>query len=234
LHLASSRAAGPFVLFDCGAVAATLVESELFGHEKNAFTGATQARAGLAEEANGGTLVLDEIGELPLELQRSAAVGREARGAAGRRDEVLHARRANHRLHPPLAERRGRRRPVSGGLVLSALDVSGAAAVAARAARRHSALVDSLLAAQDSVLRFEQLPDNDRALLLAHQWPGNVRELRKRRRAVGDVPGARVGSLLETEQRAQGKEAATGERSCRCQSRGRWRKDAFERVTSRR
>jgi DNA-binding NtrC family response regulator len=66
---ASPRATGPLVVLDCSALAPTLVESELFGHEKGAFTGATSARAGVFERAKGGTVFLDEIGELPLELQ---------------------------------------------------------------------------------------------------------------------------------------------------------------------
>jgi two-component system, NtrC family, response regulator GlrR len=69
LHDASSRADAPFVVVDCGAVSASLVESELFGHERGAYTGADAARAGAFEDASGGTVFLDEIGELPLELQ---------------------------------------------------------------------------------------------------------------------------------------------------------------------
>jgi DNA-binding NtrC family response regulator len=69
LHDRSSRADGPFVVVDCGAIPANLVESELFGHERGAFTGATDARVGAFEEADGGTIFLDEIGELPLDLQ---------------------------------------------------------------------------------------------------------------------------------------------------------------------
>ena len=68
-HEQSTRANGPFVVFDCGAIAPNLVESELFGHERGAFTGAHTAHAGAFERANGGTLFLDEVGELPLELQ---------------------------------------------------------------------------------------------------------------------------------------------------------------------
>lgn len=71
LHQRSRRKNGPFVVFDCGAVAANLVESELFGHERGAFTGAVASRAGVFEQADGGTLFLDELGELPLDLQSS-------------------------------------------------------------------------------------------------------------------------------------------------------------------
>jgi transcriptional regulator with PAS, ATPase and Fis domain len=69
IHKASPRAKKPFVVFDCGAVAPNLIESELFGHEKGAFTGAVAERAGAFERADGGTLFLDEMGELALELQ---------------------------------------------------------------------------------------------------------------------------------------------------------------------
>jgi transcriptional regulator with PAS, ATPase and Fis domain len=69
IHRASPRAKGPFVIVDCGALPEHLLESELFGHAKGAFTGATSARAGAFEVAQGGTLFLDEIGELPLAMQ---------------------------------------------------------------------------------------------------------------------------------------------------------------------
>jgi DNA-binding NtrC family response regulator len=69
IHRGSARAAKPFLLVDCGAIPANLLESELFGHERNAFTGAGERRIGVFEEANGGTIFLDEIGEMPLELQ---------------------------------------------------------------------------------------------------------------------------------------------------------------------
>jgi transcriptional regulator with GAF, ATPase, and Fis domain len=69
LHDESPRASGPFVVFDCSAVASNLMESDLFGHMRGAFTGAVSDRPGAFEAANGGTLFLDEIGELPLDLQ---------------------------------------------------------------------------------------------------------------------------------------------------------------------
>ncbi len=69
IHRASKRAAGPFVAINCGAIAETLLESELFGHARGAFTGATQSRAGRFQLADGGTLFLDEVGDMPLSFQ---------------------------------------------------------------------------------------------------------------------------------------------------------------------
>jgi len=69
LHDLSRRQRGPFIVFDCGAVPQNLIESELFGHEKGAFTGAVNSRQGVFEMAKGGTVFLDELGELNLELQ---------------------------------------------------------------------------------------------------------------------------------------------------------------------
>ncbi|MBI2894318.1 MAG: sigma 54-interacting transcriptional regulator [Deltaproteobacteria bacterium] len=69
IHSESTRKDGPFVVVDCGAIPENLLESELFGHERGAFTGADSRRIGAFEEASGGTIFLDEIGELPAELQ---------------------------------------------------------------------------------------------------------------------------------------------------------------------
>src|SRR5437660_5525114 len=69
IHFRGALAKTPFVAVDCGSLVPTLMESELFGYEKGAFTGATKTKAGLFQAANGGTIFLDEIGELPLEMQ---------------------------------------------------------------------------------------------------------------------------------------------------------------------
>jgi two-component system, NtrC family, response regulator HydG len=96
LHRASTRRAGPFVPVDCSGLAETLFESELFGHEAGAFTGATRATAGLIEAASGGTLFLDELGDVPLSLQVKLLRLIESR--TYRRVGSSEVRRANFRL----------------------------------------------------------------------------------------------------------------------------------------
>jgi DNA-binding NtrC family response regulator len=88
LHNMSTRASGPFVVFDCTAVPGNLMESELFGHEKGAFTGAAMQRKGMFEQADGGTLLIDEIGDLDTPLQSKllrAVERREIRRLGGNR-----------------------------------------------------------------------------------------------------------------------------------------------------
>ncbi|MEA2696867.1 MAG: two-component system, NtrC family, response regulator GlrR [Myxococcales bacterium] len=89
IHEASPRAGGPLVVVDCGALPEALLESELFGHSRGAFTGAAEARAGAIEGANGGTVFLDEIGELPLAMQPKLLRVLEAR-AVRRLGETQH------------------------------------------------------------------------------------------------------------------------------------------------
>jgi DNA-binding NtrC family response regulator len=87
IHDESGRSKAPFIVVDCGAIPANLLESELFGHEAGAFTGATERRIGVFEQASGGTIFLDEIGELPAELQPKllrALEAREIRRVGGR------------------------------------------------------------------------------------------------------------------------------------------------------
>ena len=76
IHNQSSRSRGPFIKLNCAAIPASLLESELFGHEKGAFTGAWAQTRGRFQQADGGTLFLDEIGDMPLELQPKLQIGR--------------------------------------------------------------------------------------------------------------------------------------------------------------
>ena len=100
VHGLSDRAAQPFVAVNCGAIPETLIESELFGHVRGAFTGADSEAPGMFREADGGTLFLDEIGELPLvDPGQAAARAAGGGGPPGRRGEDLPGRRAHHRRH---------------------------------------------------------------------------------------------------------------------------------------
>jgi DNA-binding NtrC family response regulator len=193
LHEKGPWASGPFVVFDCAAVSAGLMESELFGHERGAFTGAVGARKGLFEEAHGGTLLIDEIGDLELSLQPKLlrAIERsEIRRVGGNRPiqvevRVIAATRRNldqevqegrfrddlfHRLAvarielPPLRERRG--------------DIPILA--------RHFA---------EECGSEARLPSDVLMRWNAQPWPGNVRELRNavaRYLALGELGDARA------------------------------------------
>ncbi|MFO0609302.1 MAG: sigma 54-interacting transcriptional regulator [Polyangiales bacterium] len=192
IHAASTRAEGPLVTVNCGAIAPELIESELFGHEKGAFTGAGGRRRGLFEEAHGGTLFLDEIGELPLalqpkllrvletrELRRVGGDGAvkvdvrvvsatlrdlDARVADGSFRHDLFFRLQDFRVRvPPLRERPE--------------DVPDLA----------EALLDRI--ARDTG-RHRRLEDRALARLMGWHWPGNVRELfAVLKRAVFASPG---------------------------------------------
>jgi DNA-binding NtrC family response regulator len=178
IHAGSARKGGPFVVLDCGAIAPSLAEAALFGHEKGAFTGASSMRESPFLEANGGTIFLDEIGELPLEAQpkllRALAERRvkrvggskylpfDARVVAATRRSLeadvnqgtfrsdLYFRLAQvHVRVPPLRDR-----PDDlGGLVRTILETLGAKGAWRRVSRA-------------SIRR-----------LLGYDWPGNVREL---------------------------------------------------------
>ena len=137
---APGRAAiAAFVTVNCSAVVETLFESELFGHVRGAFTGATDHKPGLFELADGGTLFLDEIGELPLSVQakllRVLELGEVHR--VGSLDAQARQRPRDRRDQPRSA-RRGRRRPVPQRPLLPPQHRRSAAAAAARAARGHS------------------------------------------------------------------------------------------------
>ena len=99
IHSRSDRSSGPFVTINCGAIPENLLESELFGHVRGAFTGATSSRAGKFQAASGGTLFLDEIGEMPLNLQVKilrALQERTVTRVGETRPERVVGRRAQH------------------------------------------------------------------------------------------------------------------------------------------
>jgi two-component system response regulator AtoC len=182
VHRASPRAAGPLICLNCAALSDTLLESELFGHEKGAFTGALQAKQGLLEAASAGTLFLDEVGEMSLAIQAKMLRAIETRqvlrvGATKLRtvdvrfvaatsrdlDEEIAAKRFRKDLYfrlngislaiPPLRERTDEIPS------LARVFLEGAAAQLGQAP--------------------PMLAPNALARLLAHPWPGNIRELRQ-------------------------------------------------------
>ena len=201
LHEASSRAAAPFVVFDCTAVAPNLVESELFGHERGAFTGAVATRRGVFEQAQGGTLLIDEIGDLemslqpkllrvlergevrrvggdksiPLDVRVLAATRRDLdhEVQAGRfRDDLFHRLAVARVELPPLRERKGD----------VALLARHFAAQQAKQAHASGTTLDPSLLSSEVLARWED-----------SAWPGNVRELRNavaRLLALGDLATA--------------------------------------------
>jgi DNA-binding NtrC family response regulator len=181
IHYHSPRAAAPFIEINCAAIPANLLESELFGHERGAFTGAVAAKPGLFEMAHGGTLFLDEVGHLPLELQAKllrALESREIRRVGGQAVRKVDVR------------------------VIGATHVNLAAAVARKEFREDlfyrlnvvaltlpplrgreediEVLAETFVArlATSNGLRIPPVSPEVRSALRGHNWPGNVRELR--------------------------------------------------------
>ena len=176
-HNASPRARAPFVVFDCGAVPPNLVESELFGHERGSFTGAHADHLGAFERAQGGVLFLDEIGELPLDLQPrllraldNHAV-RRVGGTADRRVDVRIVAATNRDLGALVSAKQFRQD----------LYFRLAAAIVHLPPLRDRLddlplLVPRLL--RDLGREEISIPDDTIAALGAHSWPGNIRELK--------------------------------------------------------
>ncbi|MFO0727838.1 MAG: sigma 54-interacting transcriptional regulator [Myxococcota bacterium] len=180
-HGSPRRAAGPFLAINCAALAETLVESQLFGHEKGAFSGADSAKAGLIEAAKGGTFFLDEVGELslavqakllrvietqkvmrlgdvrerPIDVRFVAATHRDltAEVKAGRFRQDLYYRVATAKIALPPLRHRPLEIPILADLILTEL-------------------------AERSGLPRRRIGSAALQQLLAHDWPGNVRELR--------------------------------------------------------
>jgi two-component system nitrogen regulation response regulator NtrX len=176
IHRGSSRASGPFVKLNCAAVPHDLVESELFGHERGAFTGAVQARRGRFEQAEGGTLFLDEIGDMPPAMQskllRVLQEGRFERVGGGRTIEVdVRVIAATHRDLGAMVDSGAFREDLYYRLNVVTLPVPPLRErredVPLLATRFLSEIAPRLSFAPDAL-----------ALLAEHDWPGNVRELR--------------------------------------------------------
>jgi DNA-binding NtrC family response regulator len=181
LHQQSRRRDGPFIALNCAALPENLLESELFGHERGAFTDARTARRGLFLEASGGTLLLDEVGELPLSLQPKllrVLEERRVRPVGGNREFACDVRivAATHRDLEEAIRRGTFREDLYYRLNVLTLDLPPLRA-------RGN---DILLLAQSFVAEFSARFQKDikgmtepaASRLLAYHWPGNVRELR--------------------------------------------------------
>lgn len=179
LHTRSRRKSKPFVVFDCGAVARNLIESELFGHERGAFTGAVAPRAGVFEQANGGTIFLDELGELPLELQPAllrVLEQREVRRVGDRRVRPVDVRVV-------AATNRDLRDRVEAGLFRSDLYYRLAVVELELPSLRHRhedlpLLCQHLLTTAPFEHKVQHFAPEVERLFQQWQWPGNIRELR--------------------------------------------------------
>jgi DNA-binding NtrC family response regulator len=193
LHQEGPRAGGAFVPVNVAALPRELVETEMFGHERGAFTGAVASRAGAFAEADGGTLFLDEIGDLPMDAQPKllrALDGYEVRrvgGSVGRRANV----RVVAATHVPLEVRVAAgqfRRDLFHRLEVFVIEVPPLRARPgdiAPIARR-------LLEQMESELGRRTLSSGAIARLSAHDWPGNVRELRNVLYRACDAAGTRA------------------------------------------
>jgi len=205
IHDGSVRRDKPFIRVNCAAIPRDLVESEMFGHERGAFTGATQTRIGRFELANTGTLFLDEIGDLSLEAQAKllrAIEAREIQRVGGNRSVKADVRiiaATNHDLG----------RAVRAGLFREDLFFRLSVIPLALPPLRERAGDVPLLVRHFSLLHFKrtgQVPPawNPEALgvLERHQWPGNVRELANIVERIAivhpgeQIPAATVGNLL--------------------------------------
>jgi transcriptional regulator with GAF, ATPase, and Fis domain len=177
IYGASTRANKPFLVVDCGAVTYSLIESELFGHERGSFTGAVSMRQGAFELADGGTVFLDEIGELPIDVQPKllrVLETREFRRVGGNRTLATNVRVI-------AATKRDLQREVGAGKFREDLYFRLAVVpvtVPPLRARRDDipTLVQHMLKASGG--EGLAVPPETMQSLTAHEWPGNVRELR--------------------------------------------------------
>ena len=182
IHDHSKRALGPYFSLNCAAIARELAESELFGHERGAFTGAHGRKRGLLELAEGGTLLLNEIGELPLSLQSKLLTFLDTRSflrVGGEKHHTVNARIIS-------ATNRSLDKEVEEGRFMSALfyriNVFGINLPPLRDRIEDiPVLLEEIMSRLAVELQLTQLPYIDPAFAIAlarHDWPGNVRELR--------------------------------------------------------
>lgn len=178
IHDASRRASGPFVAVDCSGLSETLFESELFGHERGAFTGATARKAGLVEAASGGTLFLDELGDIPLGMQ--VKLLRLLETGAYRRVGSTALQRADIRLisatHRPLCELVASERFRQD--LYFRLNTFPIPLPPLRERREDIPLLAEAMLHRVAPGRRLTLAAETLARLMAHDFPGNVRELR--------------------------------------------------------
>jgi len=180
VHNNSAHAEGPFIAVNCGAITETLLESELFGHARGAFTGATTDRPGLFEAANGGTLFLDEVGEISLPMQVKllrAIQEREVRRVGENKSRPVNVRilsATNKNLKAEVAAKRFRED------LYYRLNVVELAVPALRHRREDILPLARLLlaeAASQMKRKVDGLTADAADQLLGYSWPGNVREL---------------------------------------------------------
>ncbi|MBL8735773.1 MAG: sigma-54-dependent Fis family transcriptional regulator [Planctomycetes bacterium] len=199
LHASSARADKPFVPVDCASIPTDLFESELFGHQKGAFTGATGQKLGLFQVADGGTLFFDELGELPLAFQPKllrAIQERSVRPVGGNEQRLVDVRivaATNRSLQKEVEEGRFR------ADLFYRLDVVRIAVPPLRERREDvEALVRHFLERFGSAAGIRGVHTDAMALLRGHSWPGNVRQVRnalERACALGHGPELQVRDL---------------------------------------
>jgi two-component system response regulator GlrR len=195
IHELSARRDAPFGVVDCASIAPSLLESELFGHERGAFTGAEQARVGALEAADGGTVFMDEIGEMPLDLQPKLLRFLDERsirpvGATKRRQIDVRIVAATHRSLRALVNESLFRSDLYYRLAVVELALPPLRARLEDLPLLIENICEDL--AVDDALRARLVSPGALRELAAKAWPGNVRELRNtiERRAVlgGDLP----------------------------------------------
>ncbi len=193
IHEASRRAAGPFIAVDCGSLAEGILESELFGHARGSFTGATGSRRGLFEEAAGGTLFLDEIGDLGPRIQgqllrvlQEGEIRRLGESTAVRVDTRVVAA-TNKDLEEQVKAGRFRED------LYYRLNVVTIRLPPLRERREDVPLLAEHFASKHAGARGAALTTEAREALLAYDWPGNVRELENAvARALALNPGGTI------------------------------------------